>query len=73
MQVNVNFACAPHRDEQNRGPSTVAAFGRFSGGALFVEQPGGAARVRHAGTDLHGVLLDIRERPVVIDGAAVHA
>lgn len=41
ITLNRNLRCKRHTDGGNAGPSYIAAFGRFSGGGLLVEAPGG--------------------------------
>ena len=41
ITLNCNLRCKRHTDGGNAGPSYIAAFGRFSGGQLIVEPPGG--------------------------------
>lgn len=41
ITLNRNLRCKRHTDGGNAGPSYIAAFGKFKGGGLIVEQPGG--------------------------------
>ena len=41
ITLNRNLRCKRHTDGGNAGPSYIAAFGRFQGGGLIVEPPGG--------------------------------
>lgn len=38
IQVNMNYAAAPHRDKGNIGPSYLVAFGDFTGGELQIHE-----------------------------------
>lgn len=54
--VNHNVVCKPHRDINNKGVSTIQAFGIFSGGELGMELEEGKS-----------IKIDIR-KPFVFDG-----
>ena len=39
IQINHGFACRPHVDRNNSGPSALVALGEFTGGQLWVHEP----------------------------------
>ena len=41
IQVNFGFACRPHVDRSNRGPSATIGLGSYTGGGLWVEDQQG--------------------------------
>jgi hypothetical protein len=44
ITINKNLVCKKHTDGGNTGKSYIIAFGNFTGGRLFIEQPGGGNR-----------------------------
>ena len=45
ITVNRNYGATPHRDGKNQGKSAIAFFGKFTGGALAIDEPGGVRKV----------------------------
>ena len=84
IQVNVGFACRPHVDRSNHGPSAIVGLGSYAGGGLWVEAPGGshgyevqkidlkASKVYPAGKIVPGVVFDIHEKWATFDGNLLH-
>lgn len=72
INVNCNYAAAPHRDNGNLGPSFISAFGEFSGGALnyWPEDTGGdLAKVMKN----KGASFDLQKGLALFNGNCAHA
>ena len=59
ITLNRNLRCKRHRDKGNLGPSFIAGFGPFKGGALIVEREGGGGERE----------FDVRSKLVSFNGA----
>ena len=86
IQVNEGFACRPHVDRRNSGPSALVALGKYIGGCLWVHDPvdgtvpltiskeeGDASAAYRAGVPYCGQSLDVHQNWVTFDGRKLHA
>ena len=85
IQINHGFACRPHVDRNNSGPSALVALGEFTGGELWVHEPvagahgltispeeGQVSAVYRTGTPFFGTAFDVKESWVLFDGRKLH-
>eukprot|EP00927_Polykrikos_kofoidii_P079659 TRINITY_DN76456_c0_g1_i1.p1 TRINITY_DN76456_c0_g1~~TRINITY_DN76456_c0_g1_i1.p1 ORF type:complete len:446 (+),score=78.94 TRINITY_DN76456_c0_g1_i1:80-1339(+) len=75
INLNANYAAKRHRDQNNEGPSTIRAFGNFTGGKL-VYWPGDKHSPPRPDVETLAqkdrVVLDIKSQSFLFDGCRAH-